>query len=424
MNRNTSATISADACGRLGWAAYDWANSPFTTLVITFVIPAYFASVVVGDPVRGQAMWGSAIAAGGLLVALLAPVLGAIADAGGGRRKPWIFGFTLLCCLGSALLWFVEPTPAAAALCLACVLLANIGFEFGIVFNNAMLPDIVSEERIGRLSGWAWGAGYAGGLAALLLVLVLLIWPETPPFGLDKAAAEQVRIVGPIVALWFALFSLPLFLFTPDRRTPAIRGAARAGLKQLRDSIAALPRNRGMARFLLAHMLYADGLATLFAFGGLYAAGVFGMTMAEVIGFGVALNVAAGLGAILFGWVDDRLGSKQTIMLALTGLIAASVVAVLAPNVHWFWGAGIVVGLFVGPAQAASRSLMARLAPEEERGAYFGLFALSGRATAFAGPSLVAAVTSVSGSQRAGLATILLFFTLGLLLLRRAGRQM
>jgi UMF1 family MFS transporter len=422
-DRSAPPTAAARGGGPLGlasWALYDWANSPFTTLIITFVFPAYFQAAVVGDAGRGQTLWGYAIAASGLAIVLLAPLGGAVADAGG-RRKPWIFAFTLACALATALLWFVAPGPEAVGFALACVILANIAFELGIVFNNAMLPDIAPPALIGRLSGWAWGVGYGGGLAALALALVLWVQAERPIFGLDPATAEHVRIVGPFVGAWLLVFSTPLFLFTPDRTVRPIRmgRAVRDGLAALREIIRELPRQRNVATYLVAHMLYADGLVTLFAFGGVYAAGAFGMSLTEVLQFAIVLNIAAGLGAFAFGWVDDRLGSRRTVILALCGLIVASAMAVAAPTAAWLWGAGIVIGLFVGPAQAASRSLMARLSPPDRVTEYFGLYALSGKATAFAGPALVALVTQATGSQRAGMATILLFLGAGLALLIR-----
>jgi UMF1 family MFS transporter len=418
------------ALGLWSWALYDWANSPFTTLIITFIFPAYFQAAVVGEPVAGQALWGYAISGSGLLIALLAPVLGAIADAGG-RRKPWVFVFTAICVFGSALLWFVQPSPGWLGFGLACVVLANVGFEFGVVFNNAMLPELVPEERLGRISGWAWGLGYAGGLAALVIALSIFISPQQPPFGLNRNSAEHVRIVGPLVAVWLAVFALPLFLFTPDR--PSSGGGTlttlRRGLRGTARAFAELGRNRSIATFLLAHMIYADGLATLFAFGGVYAAGAFGLSLSQVVTFGIVLNVAAGAGALAFAWVDDWIGSKRTVIVALIGIIAAAMLAAATTSLPWFWVAGIGIGLFVGPAQAASRSLMARIAPDENRAAYFGLFALSGKATAFVGPAMVAIVTSASGSQRIGLAAIIVFFVIGLIVIlpveepKRAGAR-
>ncbi len=221
---------------------------------------------------------------------------------------------------------FAQPTPAWLGFGLACVVIANTGFEFGAVFNNAMLPDIVEPECLGSLSGWAWALGYSGGLAALGLALVAFIRPEQPPLGLDRNLVEHVRIVGPLAALWLALFSLPLFFFTPDRPSSGagIGQAVRCGLRELRESFAELGNNRSLAMFLLAHMIYADGL---FALGGVYAAGVFGFSLGEVVTFGIVLNMAAGVGAFAFAWLDDRIGSKPTIIAALTGLIGASILA-------------------------------------------------------------------------------------------------
>ena len=411
-------TRPGDRRGRLSWALFDWADAPFTTLIITFVFPPYFVAAIVRDDAWGQALWGYTIAASGLLIAVLAPPLGAIADAGG-RRKPWIFAFTLLCMLASSLLWFARPDRSAVGWAIACVVTANLCFEFAIMFTNAMLPDIVPKAHLGRFSGWAWGLGYIGGLAALAVALLFFISPEAPALGLDRQQAENVRAIGPLVAIWFALFAWPLLLFTPDRTSRGLPAAVaiKKGLRALRRTLADLPKQRDVARFLLAHMIYADGLSTLFAFGGVYAAGTFEMSLSEIVRFGVALNIAAGLGAFAFGWVDDWIGSRRTVALALAGLIAAGTAAVLAPDRAWIWAAGCALGLFVGPAQASSRSLMARLCPHDRETEFFGLFALSRKATNFIGPSGVAAVTNATGSQRMGIAILIGFFVLGLILL-------
>jgi UMF1 family MFS transporter len=407
---------------KAGWALFDWAVSPYTTLIITFVFATYFSQGVVGDAVRGQSLWSFGMAAGGLVFALLAPVLGVLADARG-RLKPWIFGCTLVCAGASAALWWVAPDPRWIVLALALVIVGSLTSEFAALFVNALLPGIVRPERLGRLSGWAWGLGYGGGLAALVVALALLIWPEVPLFGLDKDQAEHVRMVGPLVGAWLLFFSLPLFLLTPDlpRRSGEGQGNASLGqaLGDLGRKIRGLRDQPDLLRFLLAHLLYNNGLLTLFGLGGVYAAGEFGMSLDEVILFGIALNVAAGLGAALFGILDDRLGSRTAIILALVGLIAAAALAVVAPDRFWLWVAGLGIGLFVGPVQASSRALMARMAPEGEAAGHFGLFALSGRATAFIGPAAVAAVTALAASQRWGIATILLFLIGGLLLLVR-----
>jgi len=403
---------------RLAWCLFDWANSPFPTVVITFVFAAYFTQGIVGDPVRGAALWGNAMAASALAVALLAPVMGAIADAGG-RRKPWLAACTAMTVLGALLLWHAEPDPGSALWALVWVAIANAGFELGMVFYNALLPGLAAPGRLGRLSAGGWALGYAGGLACLAIALIVFVRADPPPFGLDPARAEPVRIVAPLAALWFAVFAWPLFVFVPDAApgTRAPGAAVRAGLAHIAATLRDLRGNRVVIRFLLARLLYIDGLNTIFAFGGIYAAGSFSMPLSEVILFGIALNVTAGIGAFAFGWVDDRLGAKRTLTIALVGLIASGAVAVLAPDVRWLWGAGLALGLFIGPVQSSSRTMMARLAPAGKRAEMFGLFALSGRITAFVGPALVAWVTLALDSQRAGMASTLVFLALGLALL-------
>lgn len=398
---------------------FDWAVSPYTTLIITFVFAAYFSQGVVGDPVEGQALWSLAMGLAGIGFALAAPILGTVAD-GQGRLKPWILGFTLAGAMASIGLWWVEPDPRFIIAAILLVVVGNLATEFAALFVNALLPNIVSPERLGRLSGWAWGLGYAGGLAALVIALLFFIWPEQPSLGLSKEKTEHVRAIGPLVGLWLLLFALPLFLLTPDlpKRPEAAAVGLPAALRALGSRLRALGGERDLLRFLLAHLLYNNGLLTLFGLGGVYASGEFGMSLDEVILFGIALNVTAGLGAVVFGFLDDRFGSRSTVLAALSGLILAAALAAAAPDRTWLWAAGLAIGLFVGPVQASSRALMARMAPEGEAAGHFGLFALSGRATAFLGPLAVAAVTAASGSQRLGIATILLFLVGGLLLLR------
>jgi len=404
--------------GQLSWALYDWANSAFSSVIITFVYATYFSQGIAENEVTGTAQWGWTMTASGIVIALTSPILGAIADAGG-RRKPWLFVFTVVTVIGCFLLWFGRPTPEVALMVLIIAGLTNVAFEIAGVFYNAMLPELVRRDYIGRLSGWAWGLGYAGGLVCLVITLFAFVQAEHPLFGLDQQQAEDVRISGPLVGLWLAVFSLPLFLFTPDRpsrRLPAA-AAVRGGLRELRETFGHFGRYRHIARFLIARMIYTDGLNTLFAFGGIYAAGTFGMAMAEVIKFGILLNVTAGLGALAFGWIDDWLGAKRTILIGLVGLLACGGAAVVVTEPLHFWIAGAFLGIFVGPTQAASRSLMGRIAPPELRTQMFGLYALTGKITAYLGPFLLGTVTYWTGSQRLGIATILLFFLVGMVLL-------
>lgn len=419
----------AGAAARVAWCFYDWANSPFIAVIVTFVISAYFVEAVATAGAASEAAKDAARAAAssdwlfmqGLaaaIIAILSPVTGAIADRGG-RRKPWLGVLTAIVAAGALAIWWVRPQPDSSTLLLWSVGIAVIAFEMSMVFYNAMLPGIVSEAWIGRLSGWAWALGYAGGLACLLIVLYGFIQAAPPPLGLDKAAAEHIRVAGPIVALWTVVFALPLFLFVPDMGGPRrpLGMAVREGVVQLARTIAEVRRYREIVKFLLARLLFMDGINTLFIFGGPFAIAAFGMTISEVAFFGLLLNVTAGIGAFAFGWMDDKLGAKPTVLLGVFGILVLGVPLLLITDKLWFYILGGLIGMFFGPVQAAARSLMARMAPPGMETEMFGLYAFSGKATAFMGPLIVAAVIQATGSQRWGMATVLPFIIAGGVLL-------
>lgn len=447
---------SAPFRGLVGWVLFDWAAQPFYTLILTFIFAPYFATAVVGDPVRGQALWGYLAAAAGLLVALAGPVLGAVADATG-RRKPWVAAFSALLMAALAALWVALPGagwPVIAATGVAFVL-AAVAAEFATIFTNAMMPQLVPEGSLGKLSGTGWALGYVGGLASLLVMLGLVVADPAagktmlgldPLFAPDRVARAGDRFSGPFSALWYGLFVIPFFLFTPDR-APAKSagpgpGAVAKGLSQLWGTIREIAHLPPVAVFLLARMAYADGLAAIFSFGGIYGAGLFGWRSFELGLFGILLTVTGAAGALAGGVIDDWIGAKRVIEGALWGLLLAVLGIVSIDGTHVFFAlevapkaAGsapfsspgeraylafaLVIGLLAGPLQAASRSLLARLAPRERMTQYFGLFAFSGRITAFLAPLLIAVATAVAASQRAGVTVILVFLGVGLALMTR-----
>lgn len=391
-------------------------------MITTFVFAAYFTRGVAPSETEGTFLWGNAMALSAVFIAIGGPILGAIADRTG-RRKPWLMGLSLICILASAGLWFVLPDAAFVTRALVLVVIATIALEYATIFYNAMLPDIAPPGALGRISGIGWGLGYIGGLSCLVVALFGLVQADPPPFGLDTETQEPVRATVLLVAAWFAVFSLPMLFMVPERLTEKserepLGMAIGDGLRRIWATVRGLDWRGPLARFLIARMLYADGLTTLFTFGGIYAAGTFGMSFSEIILFGITLNVTAGLGAIGFGWIDDRVGSKQAITWSLFGLIGFGILALVAPDATWFWVIGAALGTFMGPTQAASRSLMARLAPADQRAEMFGLFALSGKATNFAGPLVLGWATLAFDSQRAGMATIIVFLVAGLWLLR------
>jgi UMF1 family MFS transporter len=435
----------------ISWIFFDWAAQPYFTLITTFVFAPYFVTHVASDPARGQALWGFATAAAGLMIAVMSPVLGAIADASG-RRKPWIAAFGALLVIGSCLMWFGKPgEPSAIPPLLLAYGIATIGVEFATVFNNAMMPTLVPPDRIGRLSGTGWATGYIGGIITLILVLgFLAASPETgrtlfglkPLFGLDPGTHQGDRITGPLTGIWFVIFVLPMFLLTPDY--PARRrigDALREGLGELKQTLRDLPKQKSLAAFLLANMIYTDGLVSMFAFGGIYAAGTFGWNTIEIGTFGIILAVAGTFGAWLGGKLDDVLGPKRVISGSML-LLLLSIVAILLvdkdsilfmkvdPPVtggplfasaaeRAYLLLGCLIGAAGGPLQAASRTLLIRLAPKARIAQCFGLFALTGKVTSFVGPLLIGVITEITASQKAGMAVLVLFFVAGLTLLAR-----
>lgn len=402
------------------WALYDFANSAFTTLVVTFVYATYFTRGIAADEVTGTAQWATAVTLTALAVALLSPYVGALADRGG-YRKRFLLVTTALCVAGTILLFF--PQEGEVAFALTVFVVANVAFEMANVFYNAYLPELAPLEQIGRISGYGWGLGYLGGLLCLAVALVVLVNPETPPFGLQKATGAHVRATNLLVAAWFALFALPMFFWVGDRKIPLFpqeESLFRSANRQFVNTFHEIRQQyRQVFRLLLARLVYNDGLVTIFAFGGIYAQGTFGFTVEDVIVFGIVINVAAGLGAVLFGFIDDWIGAKRTILITLAGLFAAVLIAVLAPSAGWFWAAALLIGLLVGPNQSASRSLLGRFVPAAKENEFYGFFAFSGKATSFLGPYLLGVFTGLFENQRYGVATVLLFFVLGAVLLAR-----
>jgi UMF1 family MFS transporter len=432
-----------------GWVLFDWAAQPYFTLITTFIYAPFFASAIAADPVQGQALWGYATAAAGLIIAFGSPILGGVADASG-RRKPWILVFGFFIVLGAMGLWQGKPGDASTIpFVLLSFAIATIGIEFATVFNNAMMPSLVPPEKLGRLSGTGWAIGYVGGILSLVLMLGFMVAdPVTgktlfglkPLFGLDPAAREGDRMAGPLTAMWFVAFIIPLILFTPDQPQKQPVGVAmRNGIKILAESLRHLRDHRSTALFLLANMIYADGLVALFAFGGIFAAGTFGWTTIEIGIFGILLAVSGTFGALIGGFVDDRLGSKRVIMFSLLLLLLALAailctgrdyilwftVAPATPNDGLFASApekayiliGLLIGAAAGPLQAASRTFLVRISPPDRMTQFFGLLALSGRVTSFLAPLSVAAVTTLAASQRAGMAVLVGFFAAGLIIL-------
>ncbi len=426
-----------------GWWAFDWANQPYNTLLLTFIFAPYFAASVAPDPVTGQALWGWALAISGVLIALAAPVLGAIADATGHKRK-WLALWSALYVIGSFSLWWATPEAdmALIVLILVAFCIGLVGLEYGIVFTNAILPSLGPRTQLGRISGTGWALGYIGGLASLVVMLLLLAEDEAgvtligiePILGLDPDAREGTRAVGPFTALWYLVFVIPFFVWVHEPPTPqkARRGAVRKGLAELVQTLRGLPRHPSLLAYLGSSLMYRDALNGIFAFGGIYAAGVLGWSIVQIGVFGI---LAAGVGAVgcwLGGKIDSRLGPKPVIAGCIVVLIGVCTVVVgtdrtmvlfvpVAPGSALpdivFYTCGGFIGAAGGTLQAASRTMMVRQANPARMTEAFGLYALSGKVLSFVAPGLIALATTLTGSQRLGVTPLIVLFALGLVLL-------
>jgi UMF1 family MFS transporter len=397
----------------IAWSLYDWASSPVPTLHATFIFSVFFTTAVM--PEGGTAAWAWMTSASALAVAIAAPLLGRFADRRG-ALKSCLAVATATGALATAGLWFVKPDASFAMLALGLSALSIFVMEISFVFYNAMLPSVARENEFGRASGLAWGLGYAGAIIALVIVLLLFVLPDHPAFGLGKENAGHIRITMCFAALWLCLFALPLFLVVPS---PSATSSSTPFLASMKHSLQVAMTIPDMPRFLLARMLFADGLVTLFAFGGIYAATVFGFSQTMVLVFGIILNITAGVGAALGGMADDRFGSIRVMRGCLVALSALGLIAILAPGEAVFWAAGATLGLFIGPLQSSARAYVARRAPADQRASLFGLMMFSGKATSFIGPLLYGVLVTTTGSDRAGMAIVILLMLAGWLVMPR-----
>ncbi|MBR3371534.1 MAG: MFS transporter [Rhodobacteraceae bacterium] len=425
-----------------GWWAFDWANQPYNTLLLTFIFAPYFAASVAPDPGSGQAMWGWMLAISGVLTAFFAPILGAVAD-NTGHKRAWISLWSLLYVVGAFALWWA--TPDADQMTIVLVLLAFaiglVGLEYGIVFTNSILPSLGPRTELGRISGTGWALGYVGGLMSLAVMLAVLAENDAgvtmlgiaPLFGLDPELREGTRAVGPFTALWYIVFVIPFFLWVREPGAPPkAPGAVARGLTELKATLRALPTRRSLFAYLGSSMLYRDALNGIYAFGGIYAAGVLEWTIIQIGVFGI-LAAAVGAVACWFGGKpDSRFGPKPVIIGCILLLIVVCIIIVgtdrtmvvfvgVEPSSNLpdivFYICGGLIGAGGGTLQAASRTMLVRQANPERMTEGFGLYALSGKVLSFIAPALIALATTVTGNQRLGITPLIGLFVVGLVLL-------
>ena len=548
----------------ISWSLYDFANQPFTTVIVTFVYGAFFTSVIASDEKIGTLLWTQGIAVSAIIVAVLSPFLGALADKGG-YRKFFLISFSWICVIFSILLYFPKAGDVYWALSLFVV--ANIAFEMGSVFCNSYLPDLSDDRNSGKISGFAWGLGFVGGLIAMFLSLIFVVQPENPIFNLERLSSsnsvelkidsisenriyvystkninigmylklegenhtediviktvtsnylefsknvshleylnnkfllygipiwtanestgsyaivktkdkvfeirspvysydsligfsaysqngeiflidkkfcldnnleyhevsiishnttQNIRFNNILIGIWFLIFSIPTFIFVKDRKGEKLKKHHFTdSFKSLRTTFNEVSKYKIILKFLVARLFFNDGLVTIFALGGIYAVDTLNFSFKEVMLLGIVLNISAGIGSFVFGYLEDKIGVKRVINISLLVLIGSTLIAYLAPETDFpkemFWVAGVLIGLMVGPNQSCSRSLMSQLTPKEKQNEFFGFFALTGKATSFLGPLLFGFIT-LKYSQQIALWVVIVFFAIGLFLFNR-----
>lgn len=424
-----------------GWYFFDWASQPYNTLLLTFIFAPYIKEVI-GDGAKAQSLWGLTVGIGGILIAMFSPILGAIADTSGQRMR-FIWLFSGMYVVGSAGLWLAAPDAMNLGLVLPLFVIGLVGMEFATTFTNAMLPDLAPREKIGRMSGNGWAFGYVGGLLALAIMLVLLADNATtgktfvgldPILGLDASQREGTRAVGPLTAIWYIVFMIPFFLFVRDPKGANVSaGAVRHALSDLARTVKQLPQHKGLFAYLTSSMIYRDGLNGMYAFGGVYAAGVLGWGVQDTGVFGLIAIISGALFAWLGGMADEWRGPRPVIIASILALLVAAIMCVLVTPTYvlgfavpegsklpdmTFYLIGAIIGAAGGTLQASSRTMLVHQANPERMTEAFGLYALAGKATSFIAPFSIGLVTHLSGSQQIGVTPLIVLFVVGLFLLR------
>lgn len=441
-----------------GWMAFDWATQPYYTLGLTFIFGPYFAGVATeyfaaggldetAADARAQTIWSWGQTVAGLFIAFLGPILGAYADSTG-RRMPWIVQFSVVYVVAAALLWYMVPDGSALWFSLIVFSIGFVAAEFALIFVNAQLPSLGGEEAIGKISGTGASLGYWGGVLALFIMLLFFFEADevtgttlvgTPPaFGLDPETREGTRIVGPFIAVWYVIFMVPYFLWVREPRPVVRQGGFGAAMDDLKSSLRSVLKRRSLASFLGASMFYRDALNALYAFGGVYATLVLDWSLIRIAIFGIIGAVTAGIFTYVGGVFDSRLGPKPVIRACIWILIlVCSIIVGMSRETFFgvplpdgstlpdtlFMVCGAAIGGAGGALYAASRSMMVRHTNPDRPTEAFGLFALSGKATAFLGPLLIGIVTTITQNPRLGISPIILLFLVGLVLLIWVNRE-
>jgi len=397
------------------FALYDFANSAFTTIIITFIFATYFAQQIAPNPILGQSYWGWTIGITGFLVAIIGPIAGSFADKKN-RIVFFIRCFSLLCILFTSFLWFSKPSGSYLLYTLVIVGIANLFYELSLIFYNSLLKNISKSKNLGKSSGFGFALGYIGGIVILLISIKLFIDTDNLPFGLNKEESQNIRAIALLVSIWFLIFATPFLFFVIKESKKKITKSTSSYFTNIKKLVWNRKLNV-LGKFLIARMLYADGLNAIIVMGGIFAVGVFNLEIKDLLKLSILMNITAFAGAFIGGMANDKYGSKIVIIVSLTGLIFSSTTVLFTFSVSTFFFLAAINGLFIGPIQSASRVVITSMLNKNNQGKGFGLFATSGKLTSFFGPLLVSTVTFLTDSQRIGFSAAIILLLAGLIIL-------
>ena len=403
---------------RFSWCLYDWANSAWSAIIITFIFSRYFVEVLSPNQDLGTLYWTWTIGISSLIAAFLSPIIGSISDQSK-KSKTWLIITTIIYALISISFWFAKPNGIDFYFIIFLILIGNITYEISQIFYNGQLKIITTEDKFAKLSGFAWGLGYVGTVVIFLLYYILFLLPENSLFGLDQSLYENIRISFPITGLWILIFSLPLFITYKEIGSKKINNDStiKKSFNQLIKTFKELKKIKNLIWFLIARLFYMDGINAIFAVAAIYATLVFGMTTTDIIMLGVGTNIAAGLGSWVFSFIEKKYGSKNVIVFSLICIFIISLIILFINEKNIFTILAIMLSAFFGPIQSASRVYYSKKIPDEKKYEFFGFYSFSGKVTSFIGPVIFGSVSYIFSSPKIGMASLLILFILGFIVL-------
>ena len=390
---------------------FDWATSPIPTIHTTFIFSVYFVNSIADN--SGSFYWGLIIGIAGVLTAFLGPLLGSFSDKKGIRKKT-LFILVLIGFLATSLLWFAKPNEKYFLYSIVFSFISILSMELIFVSYNSLLKKVSDKNNYGKISGLSWCSGYIGGISALIICLVLFIFPTELPFNISKDQGGDVRSCMVFISIWLVIFSIPIFLYVEE---PKKNVTQKNTINYLIEGFKIIVKNKTLLRYFIARVFYFDALVTIFAFGGIYASKVFNFSQIEILYFAILINVSAALGAILGGFFDDKFSPFKVIKISILGIIFSGIILLLINDKNLFWLVSFSLGIFIGPLQSSSRVLLTKIIPEERGGQFFGFAIFSGKVTSFLGPLIYGIIATSLNSQKFAMTFVILLFIISIVLI-------